>query len=124
MYTALTTLAYETYHGFRAAADTRDYELWLPAAMTKFDGRPSSECSKVDRAFFDKVVGHMNAVTDMPAVCFSTELIAAYPDAKIVLVERDEDAWFHSLAEVFIKNYENPLFPITAWMDPKRAGML
>ena len=35
-------------------------------------------------------------MTDAPAVCFWTELIDVYLDAKIVLVERDEDKWFES----------------------------
>ena len=74
MYMALRQLGYETYHGFRAAADIKDYELWNPAYETKFLNQPSKECRRVDKDFFDKVLGHMNAVTDMPPVSFAAEL--------------------------------------------------
>lgn len=33
------------------------------------------------------------AVTDIPAACFAPELIAAYPEAKVILSNRDIDAW-------------------------------
>jgi hypothetical protein len=34
------------------------------------------------------------AVTDMPAYCFSSELIEAYPEAKVILTLRDIDEWY------------------------------
>jgi hypothetical protein len=34
------------------------------------------------------------AVTDMPAYCFSSELIEAYPEAKVILTLRDIDDWY------------------------------
>jgi hypothetical protein len=35
-------------------------------------------------------------VCDVPAALFGPELIAAYPDAKVVLTNRDFDAWYKS----------------------------
>jgi len=35
-------------------------------------------------------------VTDVPAACFWRELLEAYPEAKVVLVEREEEAWLRS----------------------------
>lgn len=124
MHAALTCLGFETYHGFRAFADIRDYELWNPAYETKYFNRPSSECPKVDGAFFDKVLGHIGAVTDMPPASFALELLQAYPGAKVVLVERNEDEWYRSFQDVFVKTYENPIVKIMAWLDPKKAGQL
>jgi hypothetical protein len=38
------------------------------------------------------------AVTDVPVISFSEELIAAYPDAKVILTVRDnEDVWYESM---------------------------
>ena len=122
MLVALTQLGYETYHGFRAFADIRDYELWNPAYETKFLQQPSSMCQKVDMAFLDQVLGHMNAVTDMPAVSFAAELIIAYPDAKVVLVERDVESWYRSFARVFINSYDSWLWSLIAWLDPNKVG--
>ena len=124
MYAALTMLGYETYHGFKTFADIRDYEICNLAHETKFLSKPSSMCPKVDKGFFDKVLGHMNAVTDMPAVSFSEELIAAYPEAKVVLVERDIEPWYKSFERVFINNYESGLFAFVAWLDPRKTGLL
>lgn len=45
-------------------------------------------------ADFDPLIGHSVAVTDAAASVFAAELIAAYPEAKVVLnYRRDLDAW-------------------------------
>lgn len=60
-------------------------------------------------------------VTDAPATMFLPELLELYPDAKVVLVERDPDRWLKSM-EPIIKNASiNPwvlktlLFPCPTW---------
>jgi len=62
---ALIQLGYiETYHGFNPAFESpRDCEMWLDAFRAKYDrqGKPFG------RAEFDKLLGHCQAVTDMPA---------------------------------------------------------
>ncbi len=40
------------------------------------------------------LLGHCQAVCDVPAACFATELMEAYPDAKVILTNRDIDAWY------------------------------
>lgn len=45
-------------------------------------------------ADFDPLIGHSVAVTDAAASVFAAELIAAYPEAKVVLnYRKDLDAW-------------------------------
>ena len=39
----------------------------------------------------------------MPSCAFMPELIAAYPDAKVILVERDADAWYRSIEQTVLK---------------------
>ena len=124
MHAALTRLGFETYHGFRAYADAQDYDLWLPAYETKYFNSPSDKCPQVNRAFFDKVLAHYSAVTDMPPASFAPELIEAYPDAKIVLVSRNEDAWYASFENIFVKTYESTLFRIISYLDQAKAGRL
>ena len=41
------------------------------------------------------------AVTDIPCVLFSDELLSAYPDAKVILTSRDVDSWLVSMKQVF-----------------------
>lgn len=45
-------------------------------------------------ADFDPLIGHSVAVTDAAGSVFAAELIAAYPEAKVVLnYRKDLDAW-------------------------------
>ena len=51
----------------------------------------------VQSAKFRHQVNLRQGVSDIPAALFSDELIAAYPEAKIILTTRDEDKWFESM---------------------------
>ena len=42
-------------------------------------------------------------MTDAPCVNFSDELLAAYPDAKVVLTTRDVDKWLPSMERSYYK---------------------
>lgn len=50
------------------------------------------------RADFDVLFGPYEAVTDMGSF-FAMQLIEAYPEAKVILVERDVDEWYESMEE-------------------------
>lgn len=63
--------------------------MWLKALQAKFHGRGK----RFGREEFDQLLGHCQAVTDIPAACFAEELIEAYPNAKVILSYRDIDAW-------------------------------
>jgi hypothetical protein len=89
----------------------KDAEMWVEAIDAKYKGvgKPYG------REEWDKLLGHcmvvtpfalplwdraksFKAVTDFPAVMFVDELIAAYPDAKILLTVRDDvEAWYKSV---------------------------
>lgn len=82
---------YEVYHGYSNLFDNpRDNEMWLEALEAKYDGKGKP----YGRAEFDKLLGHCQAVSDIPALCFAEELIAAYPEAKVILTVRDVDSWY------------------------------
>ncbi|KAG9964836.1 hypothetical protein KCU61_g2221, partial [Aureobasidium melanogenum] len=51
------------------------------------------------RADFEVVLAGCDAVTDTPAAIFATELISAYPEAKVILNVRDTEAWHKSMVE-------------------------
>lgn len=44
-----------------------------------------------------------DALTDTPRVLFSEELLAAYPDAKVILTKRDVDSWVASMQRSYYK---------------------
>lgn len=49
---------------------------------------------------------------------FAAELIAAYPEAKVVLnMRRDEEKWQESLVKTIIKANESWGFWIASWLD-------
>jgi hypothetical protein len=50
---------------------------------------------------------------------FGPELIAAYPDAKVILVERDVDKWYTSFNDALITPNEHPIITsVFGQLDP------
>ena len=98
---ALLKLGYShTYHGWDMLFEAPSYlRKWAGLARKKGYGPPAlGDLPKVSRDDFDEILGHCMAVTDAPGSVFAAELIAAYPEAKVVLnVRRDLDAWLASL---------------------------
>lgn len=94
----------DPYHYASIFANIRDADMWIEALRAKYKGvgKPYA------RAEFDQLLGHSGVITDTPGVCFWKELVEAYPEAKIVLVERDEDKWLKSFAGL-IGGILNPL---------------
>ncbi|KAM3466299.1 hypothetical protein NHJ6243_001039 [Beauveria neobassiana] len=95
---ALLKLGYiHTYHTMDAAfIRTRDCQTWLKWLKAKYDG-----VGRIPgREDFDILLGHCQAVCDMPAAYFAEELIQAYPDAKVILTIRDVDKWHQTLEVV------------------------
>jgi hypothetical protein len=62
-------------------------------------------------------------VTDQPAILFAEELLVAYPDAKVVLVERDVDAWYSSISALFDVSLA-PAFLSLRFFDPLWIGRI
>jgi hypothetical protein len=89
--TALKVLGFHNaYHGLDALTiNPRDCELWWKALQAKYEGKGKPFGPKE----FDQLLGHCQAVSDVPAICFAEELIAAYPNAKVILTVRDANEW-------------------------------
>ncbi|KAF5010513.1 hypothetical protein FDECE_3330 [Fusarium decemcellulare] len=98
---ALLKLGYShTYHGWDIVYETPNYS---PQWFGSLDGNTT-----VTKDDFDAVLGHSVAVTDAAASVFAAELIAAYPDAKVVLnYRKDLDAWHRSAKETLVRNSGN-----------------
>ena len=60
-------------------------------------------------------------MTDAPCVNFSDELIEAYPEAKVILTNRDPDKWVESIFRTYHRALENPTFRVTAVVDKVSA---
>lgn len=89
-------------------------QAWVRLAQKKWHGAGDGE-SNITAADFDAIIGHSVAVTDAAASCFAAEMIAAYPDAKVVLNRRkDIDAWYRSAVKHIAYVEESwPLYLVT-----------
>lgn len=119
MHAAFEQLGYPSYHGFQLFSSAPDCDMWAEAYELKYFQDRSGDLNK---EFFDKILGHVSAVTDTPAVSFATELIRAYPDAKVVLVEREIEGWCQSFAQIFCDAYDNRLAALIARLDTSYLG--
>lgn len=117
---ALELLDMPCYHFYRILTSIRDADIWLEAVNLKM----SNNTAKLDRKFWDGLLGHVSAVADKPCLDFAEELITSYPEAKVILWERDEDAWFRSMDETLIKNYGKPQSKVFATIDYDWLGRI
>ncbi|KAK6837760.1 hypothetical protein RU639_001707 [Aspergillus parasiticus] len=103
---ALLKLGYlDVYHGYTAATENpRDCEMWLDAMAAKWDGLGKP----FGRTEWDQLLGHCQAVTDIPAAVFAKELIEAYPEAKVILTNRNAEEWHRSVQAALLKNVFHP----------------
>lgn len=142
MHYALNTLGYKSYHVSPNTqlsrpsissnpspckqsvvwfSNPQDSDLWILAQDAKFSNRGPP----LTRQDFDQLLGGYSAVSaDPPACFFAEELVRAYPEAKVILVERDVEAWARS----FDRNLVPPLFSwvnrCLAKLDPAWLGRL
>lgn len=136
MVEALKILGYPApYHYASIFANVRDADMWQEAFRLKYGGgkiglggaplASKDERAKVDwRAFFDRLLGHCGAITDNPAVLFWEELAHAYPEAKIVVVERDVDKWLPSIG-LLLDGVQNPFARyVLRFTDPQWFGRI
>ena len=117
---ALERLGYKhCAHGFNLFDSPAYVARWEQAIDAKHSQQP------FNREDWDELLGHCDAVTDMPCVTFWRELCSVYPDAKVVLVQRDEDKWFKSFSEGVIDSMFSPSGTFTRnWVEPLMGSRL
>jgi hypothetical protein len=114
---ALEILGYDPcLHGFSIFSNIRDAEMWEEGLKAKFSPQ-ESRIAPFGQVELDQLLWKYRALCDMPAACFVPELLAAYPDAKVVLVERDIEAWYESFDKAIIQTVWQPVSEWISWMD-------
>ena len=99
-----------------------DADMWLEVMEAKY--HPASNRPGFPRMDFDQLLGHVGATTDIPSILFWRELLAAYPEAKVVLVQRDEEKWLASI-RVLLTAGLNPVGRyVLRYTDPNRTGRI
>ena len=82
----------DTYHMDCLFENPPDMDLWRRAFLAKF----KNQGAPFGKEQWDQLLGHCQAVCDLPTSAFIPELLAAYPDAKLILTPREENSWYAS----------------------------
>ncbi|KAJ7457748.1 hypothetical protein FB451DRAFT_1047209 [Mycena latifolia] len=119
MRSALETLGYkDTHHMQTVLANPIEVEMWTEAVDAKFFGKGKP----YGREEWDQLLGNCQAVTDAPAILFSEELVAAYPDAQVVLTNRDPERWWKSYNESLGAVFRSKRVMLACWLEPAHFG--
>lgn len=118
---AYEILGIPSYHWVKMAENPPEISMWADALESKFDAKKQNPMA-LDRKDFDMLLGHVGACTDQPAALFAKELVAAYPEAKVVLVERDVDRWYESFSKTVVVGPDNPSVPFITRIDRTFMG--
>jgi len=124
MRAAMKELGYlDTYHMMSASIENPpDSLLWRDALAAKYDG-----VGTFTRHDWDQLLGHCQAVCDWPAVAFADELIAAYPEAKVILTNRDVNSWHASTLKTVwwrVTDHEIQMLQYVNWASNMYYPML
>ncbi|KAB5566704.1 P-loop containing nucleoside triphosphate hydrolase protein [Coniochaeta sp. 2T2.1] len=95
---ALTHLGIGPVYHMKEVGKNKHAGLWVEAIDAKFEGVGNPW----GREDLERILAGFEAVADYPAAIFPEELIAAYPEAKIILSTRDEDGWYASMMSTLI----------------------
>ncbi|SPJ73164.1 uncharacterized protein FTOL_02893 [Fusarium torulosum] len=119
VFTALKQLGYTPYHMSVAIGSSKtNLSLWREALDAKFYGKGKPW----GREEFDKILGLHDAVVDIPAICFVEELVAAYPEAKVIVTQRDVDSWLENMDSTGGRVLRWPLWNTLSRWDTSLAG--
>jgi hypothetical protein len=102
---ALLEIGYEkVYHGWETLKPTNqaDFELHSRLASKKYRSGDHTGNVRLTAEDFDTLLAEYDGLTDMDGAFFASDLIEAYPDAKIILnYRKDLDAWHKSFLATF-----------------------
>jgi hypothetical protein len=90
-----------THHGFDTILPPSSLEGIYRLLQKKYNTKPvNGQTSKLNAEDFDTVLCDCVGVSDLMAAEFAPELIAAYPNAKVILnTRRDIDSWYSSMQQ-------------------------
>lgn len=95
-----------THHMIHVVMDPEGCEMaeWTRALDAKNRG-DSGSFTKRD---WDRLLGDCQACIDYPSALFAADLAQLYPDAKVVMVNRDPDKWYESVSETVAAIHTRP----------------
>lgn len=101
---ALRKLGYTPHQMRNVLTNPSELPLWQEAINVTLlppQDRPATQRNKAPygKPEFDKLLGDYDVVMDLPGCIFAKELIEAYPDAKVILTNRNYADWEASMQE-------------------------
>ncbi|CAG8422852.1 unnamed protein product [Penicillium salamii] len=105
---ALRALGLPTYHGWDLVFEPDGSKLQHCTELVrrKYHGARDGDV-EITSAEFDILVGDNQAVVDSLSILFAPELLAAYPDAKVILnVRPDINAWYRSIDKTIVQGVD------------------
>ncbi|KAI4864860.1 hypothetical protein F4820DRAFT_448612 [Hypoxylon rubiginosum] len=113
---AYRILDFKTFHGLDEPT-RKDWCLLEEAAEATWPSAPEARPRPpFTRSDWDEIWGNeYDAVCDTAAP-FTLELFKAYPDAKVVLVQRDYDTWWPSFQTEVIDKLFTPFFDLSIFL--------
>lgn len=112
---ALTTLNIGAIHHGLNMWDKTEHLVWGYAGWCTFPNirknfkrpcwiSPHDALLPWAKGDWDRLVGRYRAITDVGSM-FTEQLLAHYPDAKVIVVERPVGKWISSFGDIFIDNW-------------------
>ncbi|KAI4265399.1 MAG: hypothetical protein L6R35_007120 [Caloplaca aegaea] len=112
------------YHMHCCFQNPMECDMWTEALNAKF----RNQGRKYTRKDWDQLLGHCQSVTDVPPAAFIPELHEAYPDAKVVIVQRPLESWYASCQNTVLKFTASkqllPLYFLDRYMCRRMAPMM
>ncbi len=106
---ALETLGFgKCYHMDEVIKNREHVQLWIDAAEDK----------PVD---WDALFDGYQAAVDLPTFVFYEQLMAHYPEAKVILTTKDPDAWFASAKKTLFRLPPPFMMVVFQWLSLVRA---
>ena len=101
---ALRKLGYTSHQMRDVLAKPSELALWEEAVnvtLLPSQDRPANQrkMEPYGKEEFDKLLANYDAVMDLPGCVFASQLIEAYPDAKVILTKRKYEDWEQSMQE-------------------------
>ena len=119
---ALTQLGFDVYKGMKhaflyASRGENTYPQWSEALDAKYAlASPTNKRYGTTEMFtaaeFDKILGNYDAVVGWPLSCFPEEALAAYPDAKVILMDRPVSSWSASMRRTLVTRLTWPSWKV------------
>ncbi|KAJ5140661.1 hypothetical protein N7448_004069 [Penicillium atrosanguineum] len=121
---AYQILGFKTHHGLLEKVTETPWIQLEQAAEATWPNAPGTRPRKpYTRGDWSALWGGYDAVTDL-ASPFALELIKAYPEAKVVIVQRDFDSWWPSFkAEILDRVMLQPMATINGFLGLHLMGI-